>query len=380
MGKATRRGVLAASAVVAGLVIAPSAMAVVSPNATALDPDASSGNESTFYRFASKNRVLTALYAAQNTSGWGNAAVLASSEDFSDALAAAPVAEQMSAPILLANANGSLDPQVAAYLATFDTVYIASGPGVIPDSVANGLESAGVTNVWRVAGQNRYETAAVLAVLSLLDAEDDDEGYNYILADGQNFPDALAAGPAAAHETNGVILLTAGSAGVPSQSAALLAGQAVTWSDSAIGWLPSPIANWLPDEAHPTITVVGGAAKAAAEAGVMGIATEPIEYDSSIVGKDRYETAALVAEAYFGPFPTTYTLASGEDFPDAVVAGGWAANADGPLVLTRNAAIPTVTLNYLLDAADNGDIFVVFGGSGSVSKNVSAQLQEAFDW
>lgn len=403
MGKATRRGVIAASAAAAALVIAPAAMAA--PNISPDIPEAldktilgSTGNQSTFFRFASKNRVLTALFAAENTSGWGNVAILASSKDYSDALAAAPLAEILHAPILLANEDGSLDPQVKAYLAAnFDGVVIASGPGVIPESTKNELNDAlaaiggnwyaGVNTV-RVAGVNRYETAGALAIASLFWSQEDyTSGVNFLLADGRNFPDALAAGPAASATSNGVVLLTAGADGVPSFTAAFLAGSPVSFSPATLAWLPSQlpggiVIDWnnLGSFNHQSITVVGGAAKAAAEAGVLGNITEPVEYDDALVGADRYETAVKVATKYFGPGATYYTIASGRQFPDAVVAGGWAANANGPLLLTQDAALTNTTKAYLVDAADNGDRFVVFGGTGSVSPAVSQELFDTFQW
>lgn len=403
MGKATRRGAIAASAAIAALAITP--LASAAPNITPNIPGAldktivgSTGNQSTFFRFAAKNRVLTALFAAQNTTGWGDVAILASSKDYSDALAAAPLAEILSAPILLANADGSLDPQVKSYLANnFNYVVIASGPGVIPESTKNELNDA-LVNVWgniyagvntvRIAGVNRYETAGALAIASLFwSTEDLSSGVNFILADGRNFPDALASGPAASKASNGVVLLTAGADGVPSFTAAFLAGSAVSFSPATLAWLP----NWLPGGIvidwsnlgsfnHQSITVVGGAAKAAAEAGVLGNITEPVEYDDALVGADRYATATLVAKKYFGSEPVYYTIASGQQFPDAVVAGGWAANSGGPLLLTHDAALTNVTKAYLVDAADNGDKFVVFGGTGSVAPAVSQTLFETFQW
>lgn len=392
MGKKTRNGVRAgvvAAIAAASLAITPVAFAAsgtTPKNPEALDQSiqGNTGNKASFYRFASKNRVLTALFAAQNTNGWGGeVAILASSADYSDALASAALAENEAAPILLANADGSLDPQVKAYLDGFETVVIASGPGVIPESTKDALNAQGNTTV-RVAGVNRYETAAALGVYTLITSTEDwTSGVNFLLADGRNFPDALASGPAAASTKNGVVLLTAGADGVPSFTAQFLAGQPVSWSPQAVEWLPGVVLDWSAlgwDFDHQSVTVVGGAAKAAAEAGVLGNVTEPVEYDFAIVGADRYETATLLASKYFGSGVTYYTIASGQDFPDAVVAGGWAANAGGPLVLTRDAALTPVTKSYLVDAADNGDKFVVFGGHGSVSPAVSQELASTFVW
>lgn len=390
MGKRTRRGIIAASAAVAtaaalsfGGSAAFAASPVVPDNPGALDTslDGNTGNQAAFYRFASSNRVLTALFAAQNTTGWGNTAILASSANYADALASSALADELDAPILLSNADGTLDPQVKAYLAGFDSVIIVSGTGVIPESTKNALLVAGVSDVFRVSGVNRFETAAAIAIYTYV-TSGGTGGVNFILADGMNFPDALAAGPAAGSVNNGLVLLTAGSDGVSPYTYDLVSGHPVSWSSGS--QLPQQtvfgaVINWFVGiDGHADITVVGGAAKQAAENGDGVTPGTMVEYDRAIVGQDRYDTAAMVAGTYFGSAPTTYTLASGEDFPDAVVGGGWAANAEGPLLLTNNAWLNSYTSDYLEGAADNGDTFVVFGGTGSVSKDVSQTLYDDF--
>ena len=64
-------------------------------------------------------------------------------------------------------------------------------------------------------------------------------------------------------------------------------------------------------------------------------------------GLDRYATAALVAERVRseGRAGSTVLLTTGENFPDAVSAGGWI--GDGVVLLTRRSSIPTVTLDVL---------------------------------
>ncbi len=393
MGNKTRRGIIAASAAVAtaaALSFGGSAAFAASPvtpnNPGALDAsiDGNTGNQASFFRFASKDRVLTALFAAQNTTGFSaDTAILASSGNYADALASSALADKLDAPILLANADGSLNPQVKAYLATFDNVIIVSGTGVIPESTKSALLLSGVDNVVRVSGVNRFETAAAIAVYTYV-SSGSTGSINFILADGMNFPDALAAGPAAASTNNGLVLLTAGSAGVSPYTYELVSGHPVSWS--APGMLPSTTLggiaiNWvLGLGGHANVTVVGGAAQAAAANGDGITPGTEVEYADAIVGVDRYDTAAQVAAEYFTSAPSTYTIASGMDFPDAVVAGGWAANAEGPLLLTENDKLTGYTMDYLVDAADNGDTFVVFGGTGSVSKDVSMALAEEFQY
>lgn len=64
-------------------------------------------------------------------------------------------------------------------------------------------------------------------------------------------------------------------------------------------------------------------------------------------GLDRYETAALVAERVRaeGQAGDTVLLTTGENYPDAMSAGGW--NGNGAILLTRRTSLPRATLDVL---------------------------------
>src|SRR5690625_3438015 len=104
MGKITRTGSLTlAAAVAATLAVAPSALAdVEQPGATGVN------------RIAGPDRVDTAVRASQVQSEWDDAdtVILARTDDFADALASSPLADELGAPILLTG-TGSLDSRTA---------------------------------------------------------------------------------------------------------------------------------------------------------------------------------------------------------------------------------------------------------------------------
>ena len=129
------------------------------------------------------------------------------------------------------------------------TVYLLGGTSAIPAAVAATLSSLGYAVV-RYAGADRYGTA-----LAVADALGDPS--TVLLATGTNFPDALAAGPAAAH-VGGVVLLTDGTV------------------------LPPPVATYLTAH-HGTVYAIGGPAITAYPAA------------TALVGSDRYATAVAVA-------------------------------------------------------------------------------------
>jgi hypothetical protein len=286
-------------------------------------------------RVAGADRVATAAAVAADSfpDGGAGAVVLARADDFPDALVGAPLAAAKDAPLLLT--QGSTLPQATAdaltkVLAQGGTVYVLGGAKAIPDSVAAQLTSLGY-QVTRYAGADRYATA--LAVADALG----DPG-TVLLATGANFPDALAAGPAAAH-VHGVVLLTGG-ATLPTATSAYLA-------------------------AHPgTVYAVGG------PAGKADPAATPV------VGADRYATAADLAAKLFTT-PSLVGIATGTAFPDALSGGAQLARAGGPLLLATPTGVPAPTSGYLAQVKNGLDAVHLFGGPNALTDNVITQLKNA---
>jgi hypothetical protein len=94
---------------------------------------------------------------------------------------------------------------------------------------------------------------------------------------------------------------------------------------------------------------------------------------SRLGGQNRYETAALVAEQVKrdGLAGTTALLTTGENFPDAVVAGAW--QEDAVILLTTRHSIPEATLRVL----GGGWIrnVVVVGGPAVISDDVVGRVR-----
>ena len=97
------------------------------------------------------------------------------------------------------------------------------------------------TTATRVAGSDRYSTAAALATKYVAARTSANWNGNLVVASGENFPDALAAGPLAKVKDAPILL-------VPSS-----------------GSLPTSVRDWLlinraeiQGETAPTVTVVGG--------------------------------------------------------------------------------------------------------------------------
>ena len=88
---------------------------------------------------------------------------------------------------------------------------ILGGSAVISDAVANLLETNYSGTVVRISGANRFETAASVATWAFPAAE------TAFVANGLNFPDALAGGPAAGAFGGPLLLVTA--TGTPAATA-----------------------------------------------------------------------------------------------------------------------------------------------------------------
>jgi putative cell wall-binding protein len=286
-------------------------------------------------RVSGTDRIATAVAVSQDSFPAGNAGavVLARGDDYPDALVGGPLAAAKNAPLLLT--EGSTLPVATAtelrrVLPAGGTVYVLGGTSAVPAAVASQLTSLGY-GVVRYSGADRYATA--VAVAKALGSPT-----TVLLATGTNFPDALAAGPAAAH-VHGAILLTNGST-VPTETATYLAG------------------------AHTTYAIGGPAAAAAPSA-------------TAILGSDRYATAAAVATRFF-PSSTVVGVATGAGFPDALAGGAQLALMGAPLLLSSLASVPTSTSNYLNSDHSVLTNVYVYGGTAVLGANVVAQLTAAF--
>lgn len=136
--------------------------------------------------------------------GWDGTAFVATGMNFPDALAASPLSSYTGYPIFLARADGISDETQAVMdgLGVTDVLLLGS-PGVLP--AAEG--SQGGVDVTRIAGDDRYETAIGAATWGV-----EEFGMSWsplAIATGENYPDALSAGPAQGLKGS-VMLLTTG--------------------------------------------------------------------------------------------------------------------------------------------------------------------------
>lgn len=315
-------------------------------------------------RLAGEGRVATAARVARfaqarecsepdsdGCRAYGQVALLARADAYPDALAAAPLALALQAPLLLTEGT-ALSPEAAEeieHLGTRDVI-VLGGPGAVSEEVVRQLEADDI-QVARIGGATRFDTAADIA-----DRLGDELGTSpdaAVVVEGvdpdssRGWPDALsAAGPAAA-------------AGTP----ILLTGTDV---------LPVATAEAIRDLGITDVTVVGG--PAAVSDAVLEQLREQAGTAQRLSGSDRYETSRVAAEAAIaaGANVETVWLATGRAFPDALAAGPAVAASGGVLLLLEG---DPVTLHpapgdFLRTHTEGIRQLVVLGGLQAVDERL----------
>jgi len=114
------------------------------------------------------------------------------------------------------------------------------------------------------------------------------------------------------------------------------------------------------------------------DAAVTTLAVSPDEAIAALdndraQGPDRYETAAAISAANFTGPVTSVVIASGQNWPDGLSASVLAKTGGGPLLLTRQTALPTATRDELLRLAPSR-IYII-GGTSAISSAVEDTLK-----
>jgi len=143
-------------------------------------------------RLGGANRYETAVLVSEWAFNRGTPVVyVASGADFPAALSGGVAGALADGPVLLTNPD-SLSPATADHLADLgpERIVILGGSEAISDAVAT---AAGrFAPVSRIAGADRFATSAAVSAATFTDAA------TVVLANGMDFPDALAGAPLAA--------------------------------------------------------------------------------------------------------------------------------------------------------------------------------------
>ncbi|MDO5671993.1 MAG: cell wall-binding repeat-containing protein [Actinomycetaceae bacterium] len=207
-----------------------------------------------------------------------------------------------------------------------------------------GVVSAfGADSVSRIAGADRFETASRIAMSVPGGAS------TVFVAVGEDFADALAAGPIAAASSGATVLTSRGQGLSPHAKVAL-------------------------QHLKPQSVVVVGGTAAIPESTLAEISSVvPSGKVSRIGGANRYATA--VGLANMAPNKSRVFIASGANFPDALAGGVVAGKNGNPVLLTDSHVIPGETLNAV--KAMNPSEVVFLGGNAAIDNRLWFEVSTA---
>jgi len=295
-------------------------------------------------RIAGTDRYSTAVAISRAGFAAADNVVLATGENFPDALAGAPLAKALNAPILLTR-KAALPATVLEEIRRLrpTTIWILGGESAVGRAVASALAGYKVV---RIAGSDRYSTSA-----SIAQALAEQSGRTVIgrafVATGDNYPDALSAAGVAARCGEPILLVRKSS--IPAATMGVIASLGV----------------------NKTV-VLGGTS--VVDAATMAKLPSPVRLN----GADRYGTSARIAAWSLdqGLEPYGLVVATGANFPDALAAGVLSATRLYPTVLTKPTITPDVIGQFIVDAShERFDGVVFIGGDSAVSPSVASSIK-----
>lgn len=280
------------------------------------------------------------------------AVVLATGNDFADALAGVPLAEALDTPILLVPSGTSdvekeIQKQVYNEVNRLDAekVYILGEKNAVPYDVEKQFE-----NTERLAGDNRVETAVAIADW-LVDNQFID-GKKAVVANGYDFPDALSVASSAAQNDLPILL---------------------TQTDELSKGTANALEGLGDDEVDVKETYTIGGPKVVSE----NVFFELPE-STRLSGDDRYQTNEAIIEE-FGIKGDELYVATGHDYADALTGAVLASQHDSTVVLVQDEVQKVLDRTLDTIVGIDPDIVTIFGGRDAVSDKIQKQLDDALN-
>lgn len=295
-------------------------------------------------RIAGTNRYETAALVAQAAPAGSTEVLVASGQNFPDALAVSAAAGAAPGPLLLTKADAvpavtGAEIQRRVTEGGPQALSVAGGSLVVHPAVVTALSALAGSDARVLSGGDRYATAAAIAAATV------EQGATAYVVSGLDYPDALTAATLAAPERGSVLL---------------------TRPDR----LPQVTAARLVAQAPERIVVVGGTSAVSQEVLQQLEAYAPTV--ERVSGGDRYGTAAAVSDTFDTGVDVLY-VATGENYPDALTVAALAGQQGAPVLLTQADHLPAVSAAAA--ARLEADRIVVVGGTSAVSEEVLQELQ-----
>ncbi|MEG0249362.1 MAG: cell wall-binding repeat-containing protein [Peptostreptococcus sp.] len=298
--------------------------------------------DSSVTRISSSNRYTTSVAVSENFFNNSNDVVIASGENFSDALFGGRFAAELNSPLFLSTKD-TLDSKVLDEIGRLNVknIYILGGENSISSEIENSLKRNNF-NVKRISGKDRIETAYKINTESFNIRNLIAIGDSYSVVNSHNFADALAAAPFVYQ---------------------------YSYKSNFLSFFPYKGND--DNVAKMSYIIFGGTSSIPKQA----------EEKNRLAGSDRYKTAVEIAKAYKSMLNKdidTIVLTSGEDFPDALCAGPLAAKNNAAVLLTNSNHLNKDTKEYI-QSNKNIKKAIIVGGENSVSEAVEKELNEIIE-
>lgn len=237
----------------------------------------------------------------------------------------------------LATGTASADYEITEYPGDPGTIVIREGDDLIPSV--------------RYRGLNRFDTARLIAEdTDTVQADPADRlatSDTVIVARADFFPDALSGSYLSGLTTSPILLVSTGGAIEPHTREGL-------------------------ETIDPDNVIILGGLEAISQEVEDELAAD---YETTRVrGTNRFGTAAAIAMEGADDSPITAIVASGEEFPDALVSGSISYAAGLPLLLTGAGFLPDETAEAL-EALGIEEVLLI-GGTGRIQEEVELEIAE----
>lgn len=285
-------------------------------------------------RYSGKSRYETAVTSSKNTFNTSKYAIIASGENYPDALVGGTLATQLNAPVLLTSKD-SIPSNVLSELERLQTeiVFLLGGDSTISNVVYKQLLDKGY-KVERLSGRDRLDTAIKVREMRFKYAEFITPGERVAVVDGGNFADSLSAAPFVGQMNTTTYLY--------------------------------PFVKGKTNKI-PYYMAFGGTGS------VPSGYAEKVRYS----GKSRFDTSVEIAKAYQNVLDKnidTVILVDGNNYPDALSSAPLAKMNNGAILLTSKDALPKVVKDFIIENSNINKVIIV-GGEGSVSSSVVHELK-----
>jgi len=297
-------------------------------------------------RISGSDRRRTAVEISKKSRSKAVNVILASGDNYADALAGVPLAYALDAPILLVR-NHRLDDATMSEIKRLGAknIYILGGTAAVGKDVFGTLSEKGY-NVERIYGRSRFDTAVEIAArLQAVSGKPSEVFFAY----SHNYPDALAISGVAALKKAPVLYISGDG----------------SLSDSTWEHLKSCGAD--------KGTILGGTGVISGDAEDT-IRAAGMNDVGRIYGRNRYDTCMRINQTYSSLLcGDTICVATGINFPDALSGGVFTALRKAPLMLVNKEL--TDDQKAFIDSRNPRTVYV-FGGAGAVSDFILQQIDK----